>query len=44
MKGAAHHLCPRCHDFSSDLKDVVLGGGVDAQMKHGLSGLLETIL
>ena len=30
--------------FSSDLKDVVLGGGIDAQMKHGLPGHLETIL
>lgn len=34
----------KCHGFPSDLKDVVLGGGVNAQMKHGLSGHLETIL
>lgn len=30
--------------FPSDLKDVVLGGRVDAKMKHGLSGHLKTIL
>lgn len=29
---------------SSYLKDVVLGGSLDAQMEHGLSGHLETIL
>lgn len=44
-KRAACHLCLRqVHSFSPDLKDVVLGGGIDAQMKHGLSGHLETIL
>lgn len=34
----------KCHGFPSDLKDVVLGWGVDAKMKHGLSGHLKTIL
>lgn len=34
----------KCHGFPSDLKDVVLGEGVDAKMKHGLSGYLKTIL
>jgi hypothetical protein len=41
---ACHSAKCKWGSFFSDLKDVVLGGGVNAQMEHGLSGHFKTIL